>query len=200
VLGALLLLLVAAVFGLVPRERVSPAPRDVPPSLASLTPAPAVPVPASPVPSGPFSVTTTTLAARIESPLPAPPRPATASAPPAETVTTTTTTEPPVVRTSPAPDAATPPAIVLSVPSPPPATPEPAREGWLLVLAAPWADVTVDGRAVGMTPLARLRLAAGSHAVILSHPQYQPYTRRVDVRGGETTTIHLDFASEGVRR
>jgi eukaryotic-like serine/threonine-protein kinase len=201
--GAFLLALLAATAVLVvTRDHASPSPHDAPSPSPAITTATPVVTSATPPSVSLSVVTTTTLAARIESPLPAPPRSVTSSAPPLETVTTTT--EPPVVaRATPAPAAASlpPAAAVPSLPSPPlPATPEPAPEGWLLVLAAPWADVTVDGRAVGMTPLARLRLAAGSHAVILSHPQYQPYTRKVDVRGGETTTVRLDFASDGVRR
>ena len=58
----------------------------------------------------------------------------------------------------------------------------------------PWADVTVDGRAVGMTPLAQIPLPPGSHSVVLTHPEYQPFTRKVEIRPGETTTIRLDFA------
>jgi serine/threonine-protein kinase len=86
------------------------------------------------------------------------------------------------------------------VPAPTPATPAPPIQGWLLVLPKPWANVTVDGRALGATPLERIPLAPGSHAVILTHPQYEPFTRRVEIRAGETTTIQLDLAAAGKRR
>jgi hypothetical protein len=86
------------------------------------------------------------------------------------------------------------------VPSPAAPTPEPVREGSLKVLAVPWAEVTVDGRVAGMTPLRPLSLAPGSHAILLTHPQYRPYTRKVEIRAGETTTLRLDFTADGVRR
>jgi eukaryotic-like serine/threonine-protein kinase len=85
-------------------------------------------------------------------------------------------------------------------PVPAPATPAPPVQGWLLVLMKPWADVTVDGRTLGATPLERIPLSPGSHAVILTHPQYQPLTQRVEIRAGETTTIQLDLAAVGKRR
>ena len=68
------------------------------------------------------------------------------------------------------------------------------------MLATPWAEVTVDGRAVGMTPLAQIPLAPGSHGVVLSHPEYQPFTRKVEVRPGEVTRIRFDFSQDGVKR
>jgi len=85
-------------------------------------------------------------------------------------------------------------------PPPVPTTPAPPVQGWLLVLPKPWAEVTVDGRALGATPLERIPLAPGSHAVILTHPRYEPFTRRVDIHAGETTTLQLDLAAVGKRR
>ena len=98
---------------------------------------------------------------------------------------------------SPASPVAPPPTtLAAAMPS---AAPLPAQ-GWLLVLATPWADVTVDGRAAGMTPLAQIPLAPGSHGVVLSHPEYQPFTRKVEVRPGEVARIRFDFSQDGVRR
>jgi serine/threonine-protein kinase len=81
-----------------------------------------------------------------------------------------------------------------------PATPAPPRDGWLLVLPKPWAEVTVDGRVVGQTPLARIALSPGPHSVVLTHPDFRPFTRKVDIRAGQTTTIRLDLTTDGVRR
>jgi hypothetical protein len=79
-------------------------------------------------------------------------------------------------------------------------TPAPVTEGWLQVVAAPWADVTIDGRSAGQTPLARIALPAGLHTVMLTHPQYQPYIRRITVEAGQVARLRVDFAQEGVRR
>jgi hypothetical protein len=35
--------------------------------------------------------------------------------------------------------------------------------------------------------------------VRLSHPEFQPYPRKVTVRSGETTKIVVDLAQDGVR-
>ena len=68
------------------------------------------------------------------------------------------------------------------------------------MLPRPWAEVTIDGRAVGPTPFPRLVLAPGPHSVVLTHPDYQPFIRKVTIRPGEQFTLKLDFATEGVRR
>jgi serine/threonine protein kinase len=91
------------------------------------------------------------------------------------------------------------------VPTPTPApttTPAPPAEadGALLLVVRPWADVSVDGVPRGETPLARIALRPGPHAVLLTHPDYRPYPRRVTIRPGETLRLAVDLATEGVRR
>ena len=78
----------------------------------------------------------------------------------------------------------------------------PAREadGSLLVLVQPWADISVDGIPRGQTPLGRIALPPGAHAVLLTHPDYQPYPRRVNVRSGEMLRLTVDLRSDGVPR
>ena len=120
-----------------------------------------------------------------------------------------TPTPTPVASTSPAavstPVASA--AAETAPPSPPaaaPATPLPSpsaeADGWLLVLARPWASVSVDGQPAVMTPLPRLALRPGSHSIVLSHPEYQDYRRKVSIRPGEVFTLDVDWATEGVRR
>jgi hypothetical protein len=36
--------------------------------------------------------------------------------------------------------------------------------------------------------------------VLLTHPDYLPYPRRVTIRPGETTRLVVDLAVDGVRR
>jgi len=95
---------------------------------------------------------------------------------------------------SPPPETLPTPAAVVTV------SPSPETEGALLVLVTPWADVTIDNVPVGQTPLARIALQAGPHVVILTHPDYQPYPRRVTIRPGETSRLVVDLSTEGVRR
>jgi hypothetical protein len=43
--------------------------------------------------------------------------------------------------------------------------------GTLSINASPWADVFVDGRAVGSTPIGNLSVSVGPHTVVWRHPQ-----------------------------
>jgi serine/threonine protein kinase len=157
-----------------------PLPTTPPPTPASVAPPITTPAPA--VGSAP--------------PLPSPsprarptPTPAVASPVPSATPTSPPTPEAP----SPSPPA---------VGSPPTPTPSPAREadGFLLVLVKPWAEVTIDDGPSRQTPLARVPLRPGAHSVVLAHPDYRPYLRKVTIRPGETFRINFDFTTEGVRR
>ena len=108
---------------------------------------------------------------------------------------TPTTTPTPVVVDSPQRAAETP-----SPPTPSASAAPLAETGMLAIVVSPWADVEVDGASVGQTPLRPLALATGIHSVLLSHPDFQPYPRRVTIRAGETFRLHVDLASDGVRK
>ncbi len=102
---------------------------------------------------------------------------------------------------APPPPSTSEPAVVVPKATPPPTpSPTPEADGALLVVARPWADVSVDGVPRGQTPLARIPLPPGPHAVLLTHPDYQPYPRRVTIRPGETFRLTIDLATDGVRR
>jgi serine/threonine-protein kinase len=85
--------------------------------------------------------------------------------------------------------------------APAPAPPAIAGEtGQLQVIARPWAEVTVDGAAVGTTPFRPLKLPAGSHTVLFSHPDYKPFRRQVVVRANETTRLEVDLPEEAFKK
>jgi hypothetical protein len=65
--------------------------------------------------------------------------------------------------------------------------------GYLQFLAKPWAEVSVDGRPVGETPLARVSVPVGPHGVVMEHPRFGRHERTVDVRLGETTIVEQDW-------
>ncbi len=150
------------------------------PAVAPATAAPAPAAPATPLASGPASVTRA----------PTPPAPA-PSTPPAPVPS-------PFVETKP----------LRKVPSPPraPAIPAPAARadlpqidvpnGTLKLRVAPWAEVSLDGRALGTTPLKPLSLAPGAYTVRLQHPSYRPLQKRVTVRPGEVFVLDVDLAQE----
>ena len=86
--------------------------------------------------------------------------------------------------------------------SAPAATPAPVVEttGLLQIVARPWAEVSVDGSPVGTTPFRPLKLAAGPHTVMFTHPDYKPFRRQVTVRPGETARLEVDLTWEAFRK
>jgi serine/threonine-protein kinase len=63
----------------------------------------------------------------------------------------------------------------------------------LRVVATPWAEVTVDGQRIDVTPIGRpIPLSAGTHFVVLTHPQATtPVKRSVTLAEGETATLDV---------
>jgi serine/threonine protein kinase len=164
-----------------PTVAFSAAPALVPPSSTVETPAP--PSPSASERSGPAATVVS-----VAPPVAAPPTVATT---PALAVTPAPVTTPPLpAETGPSPTTVPSPTVAPSV----------VPQGWLLVLARPWAEVRVDGHLVGEMPLPRIPLPPGSHAVVLTHPDYKPFTRRVNIVAGETFRIDFDFRRDGVRR
>jgi hypothetical protein len=66
-------------------------------------------------------------------------------------------------------------------------------QGSLSVNAVPWAEVWIDGRHVGDTPMGEFPVAAGRHAVRLRHPQLGEKQQQAIVRVGESTAISADL-------
>lgn len=74
----------------------------------------------------------------------------------------------------------------------PPAASAPSKpppSGVLVVNATPWAELYVDGRLVGNTPVVDLPLPAGPHQLRLVRDGFEPYERRVVVAAGQTLRI-----------
>jgi hypothetical protein len=57
----------------------------------------------------------------------------------------------------------------------------PIPDGLLQVNALPWAHVSVDGVAVGDTPLGNLRVPLGTHQIRFEHPDFGTQVRNVVV-------------------
>ena len=156
---------------------------------------------------------------------PEPPPTTLAAAPPATLPATLPAAPPSPVSATPAPSAVPPsptprprpspsPRAVVVPPAPPPslaiappvtappvtAAPAPVGNGLLQVVVKPWGEVVVDGRAIGTTPLDRVSLAAGVHALEVRHPLYEPWEARVTVRPGQTERVVVDFPAQGRRK
>jgi AAA domain len=139
-----------------------------------------------------------------EIPEPPAPRPA------AEPRTAPAPVAPEPVRPAPTPVIATPervratpepaPAPVVAPPerpaaAPPPVTattrlPPPTPGSRLSVNASPWAEIEIDGRRVGQTPLGELPLAPGPHRVTARLPDGRVVERSIEARGGD---LYLTF-------
>jgi hypothetical protein len=65
--------------------------------------------------------------------------------------------------------------------------------GLLSVNALPWAEVEIDGKPVGTTPLANISLPIGSHRVVWRHPQLGERERTVAITATAPARVGVDF-------
>lgn len=67
-------------------------------------------------------------------------------------------------------------------------------EGKLSVNALPWAEVFIDGRNVGTTPLANLTVPIGTHEVVWRHPQLGERRQPVTVTTQTAARTGVNFS------
>jgi eukaryotic-like serine/threonine-protein kinase len=68
--------------------------------------------------------------------------------------------------------------------------------GFLSLVVDPWAEVHVDGQLLTVTPTAEeFMLPPGRHFVKLSHPQFLPVTREVDIERGKVARLKVTLSS-----
>jgi hypothetical protein len=65
--------------------------------------------------------------------------------------------------------------------------------GTLNLNAVPWADVAIDGKAAGQTPLGNVRVPIGPHRIVFRHPQLGEQTRAVVVTRDSKTRVAVDL-------
>jgi serine/threonine-protein kinase len=65
--------------------------------------------------------------------------------------------------------------------------------GSLSINALPWADVLVDGKPLGVTPLGKITVPIGSHEIVWRHPQLGERRRTVSVTAGTPVRIGMDL-------
>lgn len=66
-------------------------------------------------------------------------------------------------------------------------------KGTLSINALPWAEVTLDGQAMGQTPLGNVSVAIGNHEVIWRHPQYGERRQTVKVTAAAPVRAGMDM-------
>ena len=69
----------------------------------------------------------------------------------------------------------------------------PLPQGIVHVNATPWADVSIDGKSFGQTPIGNLKLTIGSHDVVFRHPQLGEKTVSALVKVGTPTRVSADL-------
>ena len=62
-------------------------------------------------------------------------------------------------------------------------------DGTVNLNAAPWAEVYLDGRSLGETPIANASVTAGTHEVIFRNPQFVELRQMVTVASGKPTRL-----------
>ncbi|MGH9461243.1 MAG: DUF4388 domain-containing protein, partial [Vicinamibacteria bacterium] len=75
---------------------------------------------------------------------------------------------------------------------------QPVGFGFLLVIVQPWAEVVIDGRVQGETPLGNIQLSAGEHTVTLSNRDFAGViTDRVTISPNTTVIRKYSFDDFG---
>jgi hypothetical protein len=64
--------------------------------------------------------------------------------------------------------------------------------------AAPWAEVWIDGRKAGDTPIANLQLPLGTREVTFRHPQFGERRVVVTVKGTGAAAVSVDMSKPGL--
>jgi len=66
-------------------------------------------------------------------------------------------------------------------------------QGTININAAPWAEVWIDGRRVGETPIGNLPISIGSHEVVFRHPQLGEKRQAVSVTLNAPVRLSIDM-------
>jgi serine/threonine-protein kinase len=65
--------------------------------------------------------------------------------------------------------------------------------GLLSINASPWAEVWIDGKPAGETPLANLSVSLGEHEIVFRHPDMGEQRRTALVRVDGVTRVSVNF-------
>ena len=65
--------------------------------------------------------------------------------------------------------------------------------GVVHINATPWADISIDGKSFGQTPIGNLKLTIGSHDVVFRHPDLGEKTVSALVKVGVPTRVSADL-------
>ena len=66
-------------------------------------------------------------------------------------------------------------------------------QGSINLNASPWAEVWIDGRRVGETPIGNLAIPIGPHEILFRHPQYGERKQAVSVTMNAPVRLSIDM-------
>ena len=66
-------------------------------------------------------------------------------------------------------------------------------QGRLSINAVPWAEVTLDGAALGTTPLGEIAVPIGTHELVFRHPQFGERRQSVTIKAQTPSRIGIDL-------
>jgi hypothetical protein len=66
-------------------------------------------------------------------------------------------------------------------------------DGLVNLNALPWAEAWIDGRHIGETPLANIKIPLGDHEALFRHPQFGERRQAFTVTASETARVALDL-------
>jgi PEGA domain-containing protein len=65
--------------------------------------------------------------------------------------------------------------------------------GRININAVPWAEVLIDGKSIGETPIGNLSIPLGEHEIVFRHPQLGEVRRTAVVRSDEVTRVSANL-------
>ncbi len=72
--------------------------------------------------------------------------------------------------------------------------PTPSGPGSVTIAATPWCNVSIDGRAVGETPIVNHSLSSGRHSITCANPELNvTRTRSVEISPGENARVRIEL-------
>jgi serine/threonine-protein kinase len=66
-------------------------------------------------------------------------------------------------------------------------------DGRVSINAVPWAQVSIDGKQIGDTPLGNVTVPVGEHEIVFRHPQLGERRRMILVKSGVLTRVSANF-------
>jgi hypothetical protein len=70
----------------------------------------------------------------------------------------------------------------------------PVPNGTIAVNASPWAEVFLDGKSIGTTPLGSISVSVGSHELVARHPQLGEKRRSIVVGAQTPLRVSMDLS------